>query len=314
VSRWLLLALGLCASCDRFGAGEAASVDAGLAESPRALACARWASANCARVAACAPFLSTTTLGSPPSCTRSLTVHCLASMGLGGSARTPSVIASCADAIEAAPCDAFLGAFPEACAPPPGELPVGAPCAFDEQCRTTFCAREPDTACGACAPAPVAGQACTLGACARGLACNGAGTCVKPGSLGDACGANEPCARLTFCSDGRCVVRRRTGEGCAGFGQCDAFGASTCAANSICIDTKLARQGEPCSLTANELVLCEAPYRCIDDRCQPAKPEGAACGAAGAHECAGYRAECLRGRCVVRVTEACAGFAGPAQK
>lgn len=305
--RRLLFCLLLAGCGDRFGAGESEPVDAGAwtASSPRALSCTRLAEETCARVEACAPFLAQTSLGKGAACVQQLSAHCLTTVGLGGSRRTPEVIGACADSIKASSCAAFLTAFPDNCELPKGTLAADEPCAFDEQCTSTFCAREPDTACGACRAAPAAGEACAFGRCARGLSCTTAGICVRPAPLGGICGPNEPCGRLAFCDTDVCVPRHALGEGCAGFGQCDAFGASTCAANSLCIATRLAKKGEPCDLTANALILCEAPYRCIGDRCAEAKPEGATCGVAGAHECAGFQTECLRGRCVSRVIEAC---------
>lgn len=305
----LLLVVLLSACSGRFGSEEGGgSTDAGswTERSPRALACSRLAEAMCARVDGCAPFLAQTTLGRGAACIRALADRCQLAAGLGGSQRTPESMDACAESVKASTCDAFLGSFPEPCEPPAGTLSAGSTCAFDEQCATTFCARAPDVACGVCLPAPRAGEPCSFAACARGLVCTSANLCAKPGRVGDACGPNEPCARLAFCDGSVCAPRRKVGEGCAGFGQCDAFGETACAANSICIATRVARKGEACDLTANALVLCEAPYRCIDDRCAEAKPEGATCGSAGSHECAGFESECIRGRCVTRVVEACA--------
>lgn len=306
---FLLSSVASIACSGRFGVSDGSEPgDAGAwtARSPRVLACRALAEATCARVEACAPFLAQTSLGRGAACVDAMTEHCARTVGLGGSRRTPASLTACADAVRASACSEFVARFPDQCELPPGELALDAPCAFDEQCESLVCAREPDTACGTCVRAPAASAPCVFGRCGRGLVCTSAGACARPAALGEACGPNEPCAaNVGFCDSGRCVPRRTVGEGCAGFGQCDLFGESACAANSICIATKVAKLGEPCDLTANALVLCEAPWRCIDDRCAPAKPEGATCGSAGAHECAGYQTECLRGRCVGRVVEAC---------
>ncbi|MBI2392639.1 MAG: hypothetical protein HYV09_23845 [Deltaproteobacteria bacterium] len=307
----VLLALVLvpCAACSgRFGVsdgGEPADAGPWTTRSPRALACAVLAEATCARVDACAPFLAQTSLGRGAACVAPVTEHCVRTAGVGGSRRTPESLTACAEAIRASACGDFVARFPDNCELPPGELALDASCAFDEQCGSSLCAREPETACGTCVRAPGVGASCVFGRCARGLVCTSAGQCAKPAALGEPCGPNDPCTNLGFCDTGRCAPRRTVGQGCAGFGQCELFGESACAANSICIATKVAKPGEACDLTANALVLCEAPYRCIDDRCAPAKPEGAACGSGGAHECAGHQTECLRGRCVARVVEAC---------
>lgn len=300
---WLLVLSIGCGS--RFGAGTPEATDAGIQASPRLAACRSYAQALCERVEACAPFLARTGLGRGSLCVDAVAERCFETAGLGGSQRTPEALSSCAEETRKSTCDAFLESFPEPCALPPGKLADGAGCAFSEQCASTFCAREADVACGVCMAAPRAGERCVQGACARGLLCTSAGACVAPARLGQPCGPNDPCARLLFCDTGVCVPRRELGEGCAGFGQCDTFGETSCAANSLCVATRVVGKGQACDLTANALVLCEAPYRCIDDVCAEGHPQGATCGSAGSHECAGFQSECIRGRCVAPVVEAC---------
>lgn len=72
-----------------------------------------------------------------------------------------------------------------------------------------------------------------------------------------------------------------------------------------CEAAKIAKLGEPCTFTANALTLCEAPARCINDRCAAAKREGERCGVNGAHECEGFDADCIGGVCVRRTVEMC---------
>lgn len=272
---------------------------------PRGVACIALAESVCARVETCAPFLAKTGTGVGAVCTAAVFDHCFRTAGLGGSNRTVADIASCADAVRKSDCAGFLSSLPDVCEYPPGSLVDGSFCAFHEQCASRFCDRAPDTACGVCAAPPRVGQPCLHDACAPGLVCTSANSCVRPGALGDSCGPNEPCGRLLFCNGDRCAVRRQPGEGCNGFGQCDAFAETTCAANSVCRATATAALGEPCDLTANALTLCNAPARCIDDRCAPAKAEGASCGSAGSHECDGFQSECIRGRCLLRTVEMC---------
>lgn len=251
--------------------------------SPRALACAALAEASCARLAACAPGAATIGVGTGATCTAALTEHCTRTAGLGGSARSTDEVSKCARAIPALDCPAFLTRYPELCEAPPGALVNGEVCSFDEQCATHTCARVADVACGTCAAArPPAAR------------------------LGESCGPSAPCERLLFCDVNRCAPRKKVGEKCGGLGQCDPYEAAYCNETFECSQAEVARLGEPCSFTANALVLCEAPARCINDRCAPAKPEGSPCGAAGAHECAGFDAECIRGVCVRRTVETCA--------
>ncbi len=300
VSLLALVAFAGCAGCG-FGADEVI-VDAGswLETSPRAIACRTLADRECARLAECAPFLARTALG--PTCVVDLRDRCLARAGLGGSKRSPAQITACAESVAQSACDVLLTAYPDVCDVPPGARELGAACTFHEQCASTFCAREAETACGVCAALPE--RRCVGGECGGGRVCTLAGDCATLGGRDAACGPNAPCSRLLYCDVDRCVPRKAPDALCAGFGECDAFGATTCAQDSVCRATIVARLGDACALTANALILCEAPARCIsgvgEGRCRAAKPEGETC--ASSHECSD---ECLRGRCVRRTVETC---------
>lgn len=302
MDRWLLLAvaLALVAGCAVQEDPERSDV----ARSPRALACTDLATATCERYAACAPLAARAGPGEGATCVAALREHCLRTTGIGGSTRTVEAVSACAGATRALACPTFLARYPEVCDPLPGALGVGAPCAFDEQCATQFCARQADTACGTCIPPRVAGASCVGGACGGGLACNTANQCTRPGALGEACGPNVPCERLLFCDVDRCSARHGLGEACAGVGQCDLSVLATCSESYRCRAGAVVPLGEPCTLTATGLTLCEAPARCINDRCVAGRAEGEAC--TSAHECDGFGAECIRGRCVLRRIETCA--------
>jgi hypothetical protein len=246
------------------------------ATSPRLAACKSLAEATCARIESCAPRSARIALGA--TCINTLTDACFDTAGLAGSQRTIADVHTCADATRIVSCESFLERYPEVC-PHHGVLANGVMCAFDEQCASDHCARPPDTACGQCAPALV-------------LA-----------GLGQPCGPATPCGRRLFCDVDRCMPRRKIGESCGGVGQCDPFEAATCNETFVCQAAKVVGVGEACTFTANALTLCEAPARCINDRCAAAKPEGAPC--ADSHECDGFYGECIRGRCVRRTVEMC---------
>jgi len=275
-----------------------------LGRTPRARACTELASAICERYAACAPVAATVGPGVGATCLTALRDHCLRTAGIGGSARTVDVVNACAGATRTLACPAFLARYPEVCDRLPGARALGESCTFDEQCGGGFCARELDSACGTCVPPRVTDAACIGGACGEALVCNTANQCTMPGGLGASCGPNAPCERLLFCDVDRCAPKRNVGDPCAGLGQCDPYAVATCSESFRCRAATVAKLGEPCSFTATALTLCEAPARCINDRCASAKREGESC--TSAHECDGFGAECLRGRCVLRLVETCA--------
>ncbi len=271
---------------------------------PRALACTELASAICERFNACAPDAALVGPGQGETCVAALRDHCLRTAGVGGSSRTVDKVNECANATRALACPSFLARYPDVCDPLPGTRVIGEACTFDEQCVTTFCGRESDTACGTCVPPRAAGDRCLGGACGGSLVCNSASVCTKPGALGEACGPNAPCEHLLFCDVDHCANKRNIGEACGGVGQCDPYVVATCSEFYKCRAATVAKLGEACAFTATALTLCEAPARCIDDRCAAAKPEGATC--TTAYECDGFGAECIRGRCVLRTVETCA--------
>lgn len=211
---------------------------------------------------------------------------CFETAGLGGSARTIADVRACADSTRVARCEDFLARYPDVCEHRPGALQNGVGCAFHEQCASLRCERSPDSACGVCAP----------------------GTATFAG-LGEPCGPMAPCGRLLFCDVSRCAPKRKIGESCGGVGQCDPYEAAVCNETYVCQTAAVAQLGEACTLTANALTLCEAPARCIDDRCAPAKRDGAPC--VESHECEGFHGECIRGHCVRRTVELCARDGNP---
>lgn len=247
------------------------------ARSPRLAACKALAEATCTRIEACAPRSARIALGT--TCITTLTDGCFETAGLSGSQRTTAAVTACAETTRSASCEPFLAQYPDLC-PASGALADGVMCAFDEQCRSLACARPADSACGLCAPKPALAE------------------------LGQPCGPQSPCNRRLFCDVARCAPKRKLGEACGGVGQCDPFEAATCNETFTCQTAKVARLGEPCTFTANALTLCEAPARCINDRCAVAKREGAPC--VDSHECDGFYGECIRGRCVRRTVEMCA--------
>ncbi len=298
-------ALAWLVGCDPGAVAREPDAGSWLLRSPRALACTDLARATCRRLEACAPAYTKAVVGLDSLCTDQLRDDCLRRVGLGGSRRTLADVATCTASLPSMACSAFLESYPDVCPAPPGALLLEASCAFHEQCASGFCARGDDTACGACAIPPSNGSPCAGGECGRGLVCSPGRVCSKPGAVGESCSPSAPCGRLAFCDFDKCRARRALDDVCGGLGECSSFDAAYCSQSLRCTRVTTAALGAACSLTANELVLCPPPARCVDGICALPRREGELCGVGGSHVCAGYPPECVRGRCVVRTVETC---------
>jgi hypothetical protein len=211
--------------------------------------------------------------------------------------------------------------------------PLGAPCARDEQCLTSFCV---DGACCAssgcgicqtCGAAAAAGRCAPVstgqvdeapaGACGGERACDGQGGCRR--GIGQACMAAGDCAS-GFCADGRCCDAAcdgpcRTCAAPGAEGRCTPQPAGAdpdrdCAAGQACDGQ--GRCGDACRADAD----CPAPDHCRNGACVPRAPNGAPCGpdaqdASGDHQC--VSGACRDGRCcsaTCGLCEACTGAGG----
>ena len=130
---------------------------------------------------------------------------------------------------------------------PHGRIPMGAPCAGDDQCETGVCDEDIDICTSACD----AGQGCR-----PGWTCYSTGLCIQEHSLprGAICGRDIQCAEEDHCVAGVCqrvctIGYGRTecpdGEHCAvnptpvcqaPYPPCDPGDPATCASPRVCVD------------------------------------------------------------------------------
>lgn len=220
--------------------------------------CKAWATAYCAKAGACG-HLAAKIMGA--ACEARMTGACEAHVSAPGSGYTKQALATCTSALPTMTCS-------EGCAFV-GTLPLGADCAFDDQCASAACDAS-GVKCGECvvapkaAPAPKAGlgEVCDEGGKTApdcdaqiGLWCDGVtkrcaeiptaalgGSCGYLGGMIVMCASGGTCKPGTTGS-GTCVAEKALGEACtggAGYDEC-AFGtkciAGTCAyrtAAAIC--------------------------------------------------------------------------------
>jgi hypothetical protein len=114
-----------------------------------------------------------------------------------------------------------------------------APCTFNGQCASAFCARNKNSVCGVCATPPLVGDSCVDSDCGRGQTClAGANVCQAY------IGAGQPCDAATCSLAGGCY----TGAGAASDTE-----TGTCKADVAA--------GMACDIVIGPL--CKTPGRCV---------------------------------------------------
>lgn len=276
-------------------------------------ACAALEKAACQKSDACTNNLATLLrYGDEATCETRAALGCEAALAAAGTSQTPTSFAGCGDAISSETCTDYLDNHsPDACVPKPGALDAGKACAFNAQCQSTFCKTDPNTACGVCAPAPKAGDACLDTAqCGRELLCvkaagATAGTCQAPVASGgmcdkgtSACGTGLSCVGPMAGGPGTCQPEgTKVGDACDSKKKdapgCDSALGLYCpiGAGAKCAAVKEAKAGEACGIVGTDVVVCTAGAACIrpmgmtQGTCVAPAADGAACDTAAGPPC-----------------------------
>lgn len=280
-------------------------------------ACTALAQAECARRDACSNrFLIGRTYGDLATCEQRVRDACVTSLSARATGQTAANVMACATAYPAIACaDYFNGTnLPTACQPQPGSLAAGAACRYASQCQSGYCAVPTGTACGVCAPRPVAGAPCNgpgapLGCGGQGLTCAGEtattpGTCVAFGAMGATCDATHPCGSGLSCTPVGLAAPSRTcqpagatvGAACGGASApgCDNERGLACNTMSrTCQNIALVAGGAACGLGADGgFSSCANSGDCMGytlasprGTCRSAAAEGAACDRANGPYC-----------------------------
>jgi len=181
---------------------DAAKDSATDALTPAEQACTAEAKALCNLRSSCTDgFNIDIFYGSLAACISRTSATCVAALAAPDTAQTLANIESCASSYPAEQCVDYFDDDPVAsCVPPVGMGAVGAPCGFDTQCASTFCATGQSRVCGTCRPLPSLGAPCQVEAdCGRDVGCAipgsmTEGTCAAFVAPGDQClTGTRPC-------------------------------------------------------------------------------------------------------------------------
>jgi hypothetical protein len=209
----------------------------------------RHATALCAKLDQCAPFLLKATYGDATKCADRLTTVCTAQSLSSGSGMTEANILACEASLATATCDDVFANNLPACAFH-GTLADGATCGDGSQCASGFCSHGGNL-CGVCAAKGAAGAACASGSndeCQTGLVCTSGKICAQPAAVGAACDdTTKPCLIGSFCTIAKtCALTVAVGQSCPGAYLNVGDGTICLGQTSAQIGT--ASAGQPCGL------------------------------------------------------------------
>ena len=254
-------------------------------------ACGAYANQFCTQLQACNAFSFKTTYKDLTQCQTRTKIVCELGAPLNGTSQSPANITACGTALSAQSCPAFLSGYnfaPAACRMP-GTLTVGAACADNHQCASSYCQLTARSSCGKCAAKVASGAACIVDEdCTFGTTCFGQGTarkCTPPVVSGGTCNSTDkPCLQGLFCLASKCSAGQPAGSGCAlGTATCDSLSGLYCDAKTqTCIATQVAQPGQMCGFVNNTKVQCAGGSGCFASgqtrQCIAAAADGAACG------------------------------------
>ncbi len=251
--------------------------------------CGKLATAVCARLSSCSPYLLRYYYGDAPTCVARVQLTCAPYVGLQGSSWTVERLRACTAGYTSGTCaDYFAPGGPAACRPTAGTLADGAACANSNQCKSALCNLGLG-GCGTCVKPAASGEACTTQKpCALGLNCTG-GKCAPSGGSGAACGTNSaPCQTGFYCKTNACAPVQAAGATCdpaALSADCDPLQGLYCDTTSRkCTAYKVVDSGQACGTVGTSITLCSASGTCSgvapNRKCLAAAKDGAACGGA----------------------------------
>lgn len=288
-------------------------------------ACSDVAESRCAKLSSCSPTDLERRWGDLTTCETREKLACMQGLTASATGATPPSVEECSTALAAATCDAFLSKVmpPPECLAQMGPAALGAACAFNAQCKSSFCALADDALCGVCAVQPVAGDSCATTGCGPELSCVKATMlCQAPVASGGACDRTMPCGTGLSCvgstmtTMGTCMAdattvgatcdpQRKTGPGC------DAGSGLACnTMTKQCVMQPDVAAGMPCGLIANVETrcaggaTCEIPTGQTTGTCVAPAADGAACDATNGPDCL-FPAKCVAGTCQLPGSSSC---------
>jgi len=272
------LAAVLSLSCSP--ANVMATADGGDATAVES-ACHAYAYAYCTHLETCSTTTLQTRFSAIGTCESLYVASCVNAMESPSTAGTVATRNACTDAIPGWACADFIQGQnpPPGCVVQAGSLPEGAGCAFNSQCQSSFCGLPGGSACGTCAPQPVAGAPCVFTQCGQGLSCAlNSMTCIVPALEGASC-VNSFCSTGLACIGGKCTLPASgLGSPCdyAGAG-CNFVSGLVCNGESnTCVTATLALPGQACGMVGGQQQNCAAGL-CVEGACVGDPLVGEAC-------------------------------------
>ncbi|HVR00670.1 MAG TPA: hypothetical protein VMT47_00935 [Polyangia bacterium] len=261
--------------------GETAHEDApsgDMAEGRIVEACAAVAKATCNKRVSCSGKIDATGVGivrqfgTMAECLTRQALQCLNAFRAPGSGHSLATEQECVAAFASYSCpDFFADSVPPPCQPA-GSRVNGAACAFNAQCKSTFCTGEKNAVCGTCGPSPAVGASCVDSDCALGQVCDATTmTCKLLGVAGDPCDSGDDCGYALICGAATGTTGSRKcestlselGAACGGsMPVCDGTQGLFCAGAAgakKCVATTFVGDGMPCGVLSQDAFAgCEA--------------------------------------------------------
>lgn len=276
-------------------------------------ACADNASAYCAQLEMCAPFLVTVQYPADPTptsaCVTQMTLACADLLAAPGTGWTGDVLEACVKARTALDCNTFLNGkpLPKACLVT-GQIITSDPCRYDGQCGSGYCRYAPGASCGNCVTLGETGAPCTSSLdCDGNLICTAptAGTCQPPSAAEVTCGATIPCQQGLVCLNALCAQPGGLGATCSSkndSADCDYDQGVYCDGTAMaCVAVAVAGTGGACAAPAPA---CGGGGTCYDSACVAPAQDGGTCAPTTGVNCL-YPQTCQSGTCGLYAASQC---------
>jgi hypothetical protein len=268
----------------------------------------------CAKLNACAPLLVSIVYGTVEACTTRFKLSCIDAFKAADSGLTAASIAACSAALPGASCEDVLYRKLSACNAK-GKRTNGTACGTDEQCATGYCTHDAAACGVCADFVGAGSSCTQDDDCEPGLVCSNDSHCVVPGAAGTTCSDNQPCKYGFYCRGGSCVATKATaGASCQDIGSCELLKGIYCNTTvQTCQKIGAAMPGEPCGSVNSSFVLCAAGDCVFANTgidltgvCAMQAGDGQSCGAQASNG-AGCQApaRCLSNRCALPNSNAC---------
>ena len=269
--------------------------------------CRAEATAQCARLAACFPYLIAIGSGSEANCVADSIANCEISTTAPGASIRDS--AACVAEVNEVSCDQLINGTGLRNCYTPGTRAADAPCMFGGQCASGTCQLDA-TGCGVCAFAAGPNQSCSGVPCEPGLHCSPGLTCVIPSDVGGGCDIGGlPCRLPYVCAGGVCRDPLPLGAPCVpAEASCDSLQGHYCATDpngqGQCTAMSIVGPDEECGLVGSVVVQCRGDSWCNGAACALRPEPGQPCDPASNPVCRGG-ASCTGGTCQLPTPASC---------